>query len=88
MPYIKQNERKDWDTWLSHEIRPRNITSPGMLNYIITKLCLHYLSHKDESYTIYNEIIGTLECCKQELYRRKIVDYENFKCEQNGDVYQ
>jgi len=33
-------------------------------------------------------VIGVLESVKMELYRRKIADYEDEKCEENGDVYR
>lgn len=59
----------------------------GELNYWITKLVVYYLEQKGECYQTYNDIIGALECAKQELYRRKIIPYENEKIEENGDVY-
>jgi len=39
------------------------------------------------NYADYNEVMGVLECVKQELYRRLIVPYENKKKEENGDVF-
>ena len=42
----------------------------------------------DSSYHAYNEIIGVLECVKQEFYRRMVAPYEDKKCEENGDVFQ
>lgn len=79
MPYIKKEDRQQAKS------TPFN---PGELNYAITTLCLSYLALDKESYASYNEVIGVLECCKLELYRRKIVDYENAKANQNGDVYK
>jgi len=58
---------------------------PGTLNYIITRLCDFWLG--DANYEKYNQVIGVLECVKQELYRRQIAPYEDKKCEENGDVY-
>ena len=86
MPYIKQDDRKVWDIWLSHKVRPQNILQAGTSNYIITKLCLHFLNRKGECYDTYNTIIGVLECAKQEFYRRRISDYEEIKIKLNGDV--
>ena len=60
--------------------------SVGGLNYILTTTCLYYLKTKGESYQTYNDIIGALECCKLELYRRKISPYEDIKIKENGDV--
>ena len=45
------------------------------------------MEEKGEKYQIYNDIIGALECCKQEFYRRKIEEYENLKVKENGDVF-
>jgi hypothetical protein len=42
---------------------------------------------KPKCYDDYNSLIGTLECAKQELYRRKIAAYEDKKIEENGEVY-
>jgi hypothetical protein len=35
---------------------------------------------------IRERVIGALENCKMELYRRKIAPYEDIKIEENGDV--
>ena len=64
----------------------------GGLNYCFTTLCIRYLCirylHKfGEKYQTYNDIMGALEGCKLELYRRKIAPYEDKKIEENGDVY-
>ena len=40
------------------------------------------------NYARFNEMIGVLECCKLELYRRVISNYEDKKMRQNGDVYE
>ena len=37
-------------------------------------------------YENFNAMIGALECCKQEYYRRIIAPYEDKKIEENGDV--
>lgn len=68
-------------------------THPGTLNYIITRICLWWLRCRLRpvgsdwrSYQNFNEVIGVLECVKQELYRRHVAPYEDEKCEENGDV--
>lgn len=76
MPYIAQETREVM-------IKPE---TPGELNYAITKLCVEYLG-ADVSYTRINEIVGVLECAKQEFYRRVAVPLEIEKCNMNGDVY-
>jgi hypothetical protein len=41
---------------------------------------------ENESYSNYADIIGTLECAKQELYRRWVADYEDKAIAKNGDL--
>jgi hypothetical protein len=74
MPYIKQNRRGK---------SPEN---PGELNFAITSVILKYLGDRP-TYSKFNEVIGALECVKLELYRRKVVPYEDIKIKENGDVY-
>lgn len=81
MPYITKKDRKEL------EKQDTMAATPGSLNYVITKLCLGYLQLLGESYQVYNDIIGVLECCKLEMYRRKVALYEDKKIQQNGDVY-
>jgi len=89
MPYIEKSKRKFWmevglsELFLSYICKN---TPSGELNYIITKILLKALG-KIPNYARYNEIIGVLECCKLELYRREISEYEDSKKDLNGDVY-
>ena len=83
MPYIKKEDKKRLDLKINHN----SIKCAGQLNYAITMLCLKYLGDIGECYQTYNDIVGALECAKQELYRRKIAAYEQTKIEENGDVY-
>lgn len=64
-----------------------SITTPGQLNYVFTQLAIAYLSRNEENYQHYNDIIGALEACKLELYRRKTSFYEDKKIQENSDVY-
>ena len=99
MPYIEKNKRdviafqSDYgpvaeylgtNELLVHTIE---IEKPGELNYAITMLCKDYLDNAGHSYTMYNEVIGVLECAKLELYRRLAAPYEDEKIKENGDVY-
>lgn len=88
MPYIEQERRdKIQDNW--------EVESIGELNYAITKKILRYLIRKigntphklEPNYADWNEIMGVLECIKQEIYRRKVAPYEDKKKKENGDVY-
>lgn len=82
MPYIKEEKR--------FELEPSDIfpETAGELNFSITKLCQWYLDQSGKKYDDYNEIIGVLECVKQEFYRRAVVPYEDKKIKENGDVYE
>ena len=80
MPYITQSRRDE----ITFTDTP--INSPGELNYMFWKLSKHYIRVKGIRYQTYNDIIGALECCKQEIYRREIADYEEETIQRNGDV--
>lgn len=83
MPYIDKTSREKLDSGLLAVP-----ITPGMLNYCITKLLNAYLNNYGPiTYSSINDIIGALECAKQEFYRRVAVPYENKKKKQNGDVY-
>lgn len=81
MPYIKKEQRKE--VWEPEVSRAR---TPGELNYIFTMAALCYIKHKGKKYQHFNDVIGALECCKQELYRRFIAPYEDKKIKENGDI--
>ena len=78
MPYIKQELREAIRAGGKAE-------SPGELNYALTLLCLDYLGDAPK-YQSFNDVIGALECCKLELYRRRVAPYEDVKISENGDV--
>ncbi len=80
MPYIHQKERDILDAFSD------GATTPGELNYLLTMTCLSYLKGR-EGYRFYNDVIGALECCKLEMYRRAVAPYEDQKIKENGDVY-
>jgi hypothetical protein len=79
MPYIKKQDREELDLGCI----PRNA---GELNYTIHLLLQNYMLTKDESYQVYNDIIGALEAAKMELYRRRVAPYEELKIKENGDI--
>lgn len=85
MPYIKQEARKAIEDPLAEA--DVAIASPGELNFAITTLCKKYLDKHGINYTKLNEVVGVLECAKLELYRRRVVSYEDLKIKENGDVY-
>lgn len=80
MPYVSNAVRESL-------VDGRKPTKPGELNYLISRLVDDYLMGHTVSYTSLNEVIGVLECAKQELYRRVAVPYENKKLSENGEVF-
>ena len=80
MPYITPLRRE----YLNSAHDP-NMTE-GELNFLLTQTCLHYLGAHPR-YQHFNAVIGALECCKLELYRRMVAPYENKRIEEHGDVY-
>lgn len=82
MPYIAPEDRKRFDTNFL-EI-PK---TPGELNFILSVICSRYLEKHGESYKVYNEIHGVLNCMNLEFYRRTTSHYEDEKIKQNGDIF-
>ncbi len=81
MPYIKQKDRERVSMGFPE--------TPGELNYKITRLIVDYMHNTAEKadYAKLNEIVGVLECCKQEFYRRVVVIHEEIQKDENGDMY-
>lgn len=84
MPYILQ-ERREVVSVEACSV-PAAETA-GELNYQITELINMYMADKVKNYACFNAIVGALESCKLEFYRRVVAPYENTKCEDNGDVW-
>lgn len=82
MPYIKESRRQEL------LVGGKVPETSGELNFWLTKSIIHYINRKGLSYNTLNEVIGVLECIKQELYRRVISPYEDKKVIENGDVFQ
>lgn len=88
MPYIQQYRRPEYDEALESlkAVFKHGDWEPGDLNYTLTSFILSVLG-PNPNYTAYNEVIGVLESVKLELYRRHIAPYEDYKKDENGDVY-
>ncbi len=88
MPYIKSDDRVKLHPIVNELYETEDkIKTAGELNYLFTELALSYLRVNGRSYQKYNDIIGALEGCKLELYRRLVGPYEDMKIDENGDVY-
>ena len=83
MPYIDQTARER----LEFDFLPEPLT-PGELNYVLAVIVDEYLVTRHSiNYAAYNDVIGVLECLKQEIYLRCVALYEDSKRKQNGDVF-
>ncbi len=58
------------------------------MNFLFTEIIKQYLVTHTQNYQTYNDIVGALECCMMELYRRRISFYEDEKINENGDVWE
>lgn len=93
MPYIAQEKREILDKAVAvvvDALRQLESDDPqnnfeGCMNYTITKLI--NVAYTKTSYRDINDVVGVLECVKQEFYRRRAAPYENQKAYENGDVY-
>jgi hypothetical protein len=87
MPYIRQTSRQELDhdiTKLSGALQCE--LDVGEYNYVITRLIYDYINVKGLRYKHLNDVVGMLECCKQEFIRRVVSPYEDQKIKENGDV--
>ena len=92
MPYIKEDDRKKLNSLIDefadkvkemYKDNPAQ-TRDGLLNYSITRLLNKV--YADARYHDFNELIGMLECCKLEYYRKYLSPYEDLKEVENGAV--
>ena len=84
MPYIKPDARHTFESHIQN--LAADAENAGDLNYIITKMLHLYIKKKGLRYANCNEVIGMLECCKIELYRKVVANYEDEKTKENGGV--
>lgn len=84
MPYIKQE--RIFELWCP-ECEGKYPKTSGELNYLFTRIIMSYIG-ACYTYEHLNDVLGALEGCKMEFYRRIVVPYEEKKIKENGDVYQ
>lgn len=92
MPYIPQSQRAvinhniiELTNNIRQLVEDERAARAGLVNYAISKLLWELLGPFPR-YLDFNELMGTLECAKQELYRRLIIPYENTKITEHGDI--
>lgn len=92
MPYIEQKDREVYDTQIEALVEKltgfclNRQPTVGHVNYVISKLIWDIFRKNGPSYTGGNNLIGVLECVKQEFYRRQLAGYEDEKIKENGDI--
>jgi hypothetical protein len=89
MPYILTEKRAVLDPAICELANvftsmKDNDNFSGNLNYTITKL--FFTLYPQPNYQRFNDMIGALECCKLELYRKKVGPYEDLKEHENGPL--
>ena len=91
MPYIPAESRPQYEELIKSlagticAATGDHTKRAGHLNYVITRLLLDTYG-RELSYWQHNEIVGMLECCKQEFYRRRTGPFEDMWFEKSGDV--
>ncbi len=88
MPYIESDTRPRFEYPLMRllQIVSDDFTD-GDLNYVLTRICDHWLVTHGVNYEHISDVVKALECAKLEFYRKVAVPYEDKKCRQNGEVY-
>jgi len=91
MPYIKKDDRVKFNSTIEDIIDALTdhgfdtTVKPGELNYVISSIVWR-IFRKNPSYTLGNNLVGVLECVKQEFIRRQLNPYEDQKIKENGDI--
>lgn len=87
MPYIKKDDRKDYERELLELIallREHDFDA-GHVNYVFTRI-LHEWWYFNSTYKTICSIMGTCSAVAMEFYRRIASNYEDIKIKENGDV--
>jgi hypothetical protein len=84
MPYIKKEERVQFQTALNY--LAQNIETDGDLNYCMSFLIHKILEKRGVNYQNMNNLVGSLECAKNEFIRTIMSPYEDKKRLENGNV--
>lgn len=92
MPYLKQDLRNEIENQGELDQLCFYLSTldseyfPGALNYVIFRLVKAHLKPRRLSYLLLNNVIGALDCAKEEIRRRILNPYEDKKISENGDV--
>jgi hypothetical protein len=86
MPYINEAQRRQVSAAISELLKTPPV-SVGELNYLFSIIAKEWIDNHGLNYSSVNDLVGVLECCKMELYRRVAAPYEDQKRREHGDVY-
>ncbi len=86
MPYILPVNRDQYNESCADIVDQADCA--GDLNFAITKILHQYVNKKGLNYATLNEVVGMMESCKAEFYRRVVAPYEDHKAGVNGDVME
>jgi len=88
MPYILKQKRDVLDPAIEELVEAFGKLDAsdfaGNLNYVVSKLLTSLFP--TPNYRCFNDMVGALECCKLELYRKRIAPYEDLKERENGPI--
>jgi hypothetical protein len=84
MPYIGVEKREEISPAVMELMT--KLESKGDYNYAISLLVHTYIQRKGLRYEHLNDVIGILECAKQEFIRTVVNPYEDEKAQLNGSV--
>lgn len=88
MPYIKKEKRAILDPAVEELVEAfvklDDAGFAGNLNYVVSKLLADL--YPAPNYQRFNDMVGAQECCKLELYRKRIAPYEELKERENGPI--
>jgi len=83
MPYIKKEERKDFDYFLD---KIQAINTKGELEYCLFKLMKIYMKNKEIRYSTLHDCTYAAMHCADEFRRRYLDKREDEAMNTNGDI--
>lgn len=87
MPYIIPERRKELDEAIDALSQLLiEYSDVGDYNYTITRLVHEYIRDNGIRYKNLNDVVGILECAKQEFIRTVVSPYEQKKLVENSSV--
>lgn len=84
MPYINHKDQRELRDKITGIVDHN--TTEGELNFILTTIVGEYVIKKGLRYKQINAVLGALQGCQSEFYRRVADPYEDSKIAQGGDV--